>query len=128
MSSNNTRPCDFPDGNLAKNNVPCTAAPHTACCSASDICLSNGFCMNINHQSWTMPRGACTNQAWDGGCPDRCISGNDYPHGSYSIINLSYEAGRTCASNGPEISRPGGIRVAASGRGADGEGADMNLL
>lgn len=137
MSSNYTRPCYFPDGNLAKNNVPCTAAPHTACCGASDICLSNGFCMNINHQPWTMSRGACTNQAWDGGCPDRCstscepkqsikskltetraVSANDYPHGGCSIINLSYDAGVALYCCGTLVSDGNGKVVCPNGANA----------
>ncbi|KAL5358361.1 hypothetical protein BJX96DRAFT_146403 [Aspergillus floccosus] len=115
---NNTRLCYFPDGSIAKNNVPCTGAPHTACCGASDICLSNGFCMNINHQPWSMSRGACTNQAWDGGCPDRCISENDYPHGGCSIINLSYEAGEALYCCGTLVSDGNGKVVCPNGANA----------
>ncbi|KAE8151643.1 hypothetical protein BDV25DRAFT_138669 [Aspergillus avenaceus] len=83
------RTCYFPAGNEAEGNVPCSGDKYTSCCGSGDLCLSNGLCMNINHQPYLLSRGGCTNQNWDQGCPEYCSKIN--PRGGTSIINLVFE-------------------------------------
>ncbi|KAL4924694.1 uncharacterized protein BDV17DRAFT_207180 [Aspergillus undulatus] len=83
------RPCYFPEGNLAPNNVPCSGERYTSCCGYQDICLSNGLCLATEVQPYVISRGACTNQNWDSGCPEYCRE--DTPDRGSSIINYSFD-------------------------------------
>lgn len=114
MSANDTRPCYFPDRTEASGNTPCSSDQHTHCCGIGDVCLTNGYCLSIAHQPWVISRGACTNQNWDSGCPERCgmiqfffpphhlwstaltnesplVGENDNRGGGCSIVNLEFE-------------------------------------
>ncbi|EYE94298.1 uncharacterized protein EURHEDRAFT_101527 [Aspergillus ruber CBS 135680] len=91
MAANDTRPCYFPDRTEASDSTPCSSDQHTHCCGTGDVCLTNGYCLSIAHQPWVISRGACTNQNWDSGCPERCVGENDNRGGGCSIVNLEFE-------------------------------------
>lgn len=66
------RTCYYPNGQEASGNVPCTDSMYTSCCGESAICLSNGYCMDVERQPYTMSRGACTDSSWGADCPSQC--------------------------------------------------------
>ncbi|KAF3395887.1 hypothetical protein F1880_006874 [Penicillium rolfsii] len=84
MTDNRT--CYYPDGTEATNSVPCTAKTTTACCGVNNICLSNGYCLDVN-QPFSLSRGGCTAQKWGTGCPGHCRT-VDSNKGS-AIVTLS---------------------------------------
>ncbi|CEJ60244.1 hypothetical protein PMG11_08825 [Penicillium brasilianum] len=104
-----TRTCYYPDGSEAKNSVPCTAKDTTACCGVNNVCLSNGYCLDVN-QPFSLSRGGCTAQKWGQGCPGRCRTVNS--DGGSAIVNLktangtsTYCCGTVVASGGDTICR-----------------------
>ncbi|PKY05909.1 hypothetical protein P168DRAFT_280776 [Aspergillus campestris IBT 28561] len=66
--------CYYPDKKtVAKGYSPCFSGDQPShCCSGRSVCLTNGFCMDMS-PPYTMARGACTDQNWEGGsCEDPC--------------------------------------------------------
>ncbi|KAJ5176696.1 uncharacterized protein N7482_002573 [Penicillium canariense] len=66
-----TRTCYYPDGTEATGSVPCTPKDTTSCCGVNNICLSNGYCLDVT-QPFVLARGSCTSQEWGTGCPGHC--------------------------------------------------------
>jgi hypothetical protein len=66
-----TAPCYWPDGSIAKTNVPCSSAPNASCCGSNNICLSNNLCLDVFVQPYVLSRGGCTDPNWES---DQCAS------------------------------------------------------
>ncbi|KAJ5888023.1 hypothetical protein N7495_008064 [Penicillium taxi] len=66
-----TRSCYYPDGSISSGSVPCSSDETTSCCGPSNICLSNGLCLDAT-QPFVLSRGACTSRNWGSGCPTEC--------------------------------------------------------
>jgi hypothetical protein len=63
LSLSHAQQCYYPNGALAKDDIPCNpSADVSGCCLDDSVCLSNGLCMNIDG---TVNRGSCTDQKWD---------------------------------------------------------------
>ena len=77
--------CYYPDKKtVAKGYSPCFSGDQPShCCSGRSVCLTNGFCMDMS-PPYTLARGACTDQKWEGGsCEDPCWDGKcpiEIPH------------------------------------------------
>ena len=76
--------CYFPDGSPSKD-VPCNgSATHSACCTSTAYCLSNGLCLNDVIPS----RGSCTDKTWaSGSCAQYCQKSN--LSGGYALMSCS---------------------------------------
>ncbi|KAJ5182819.1 hypothetical protein N7492_000435 [Penicillium capsulatum] len=100
------RMCYYPAGNEGPGNVPCTDDDVTHCCGPGNICLSNGYCLDVS-QPYLIARGACTSKTWASGCPTHCQD-TDTKIGS-SIVNLRFMNGKatyccgTPVSNGSKV-------------------------
>ncbi|KAJ5604730.1 hypothetical protein N7510_009884 [Penicillium lagena] len=86
-----TRTCYFPNGQPAPGTVPCTSDEVSWCCGTDDICLSNGYCMDVL-QPYVLSRGSCTSDSWASGCPSYCQE-KEFSTMGCSIINLAFEDG-----------------------------------
>ncbi|KAJ5906843.1 uncharacterized protein N7473_003759 [Penicillium subrubescens] len=93
MTDNRT--CYYPDGTEAKNLVPCTAKTTTACCGVNNICLSNGYCLDVN-QPFSLARGGCTAQKWGTGCPGRCRTVNSNEGSAIVTLQTINGSSRYC--------------------------------
>ncbi|KAI9924829.1 hypothetical protein ASPWEDRAFT_183462 [Aspergillus wentii DTO 134E9] len=81
--------CYFPDGTKS-NDVPCSSDKYTHCCSANDICLTNGLCYSVSHQPFVLSRASCTDQNWGSSCPQYCYGSQDNTDGGCTITNLRF--------------------------------------
>ncbi|EYE90423.1 uncharacterized protein EURHEDRAFT_510775 [Aspergillus ruber CBS 135680] len=80
------RTCYYPNGHEASGNVPCTDSQYTSCCGENVICLSNGYCMDVESQPYTMSQSACTDSSWAADCPSQCAGSSDYPDTGCAIV------------------------------------------
>ncbi|TLD15276.1 hypothetical protein PspLS_10735 [Pyricularia sp. CBS 133598] len=63
--------CYYPSGKLHEKGVPCHSGGVSACCEASQTCLSNGLCYDVG--SNTLKRYSCTDKDWKSDlCPKFC--------------------------------------------------------
>ncbi|WEW56416.1 hypothetical protein PRK78_001859 [Emydomyces testavorans] len=111
-----TASCFFPNGGEANKDVPCSSDDITFCCRYNDICLSNGVCMNVGHQPYTISRGSCTGRDWKSDkCPSVCRGPRDNPGGGASILDIgsSERSAKYCCN--------GVIRNGSSVRCANGD-------
>ncbi|KAF7188005.1 hypothetical protein HII31_10677 [Pseudocercospora fuligena] len=83
--------CYFPDGTEAANFTTCNAgAANAACCTSSDACLSNGYCLQQDGLSNRIIRGSCTDKTFDSSaCPQQC---KDVAPNVPISIYLAYDA------------------------------------
>ena len=76
-STNATRPCFYPSGDLS-GDQPCDPdAPVSVCCSSPAECLSNGLCRepDSDHVNTSYARGSCTDHSWKSSfCPQFCFA------------------------------------------------------
>lgn len=68
-----TRKCYFPDGSIAKGDVPCNdSLDVVGCCGSTDVCYDKGLCSNKSKGTSTA-RGSCTDPEWGSDCPTACL-------------------------------------------------------
>lgn len=69
--------CYFPDHTPAADFYACNEnATYSACCRASEVCISNGYCLQQAGLANRISRGACTDSAFDANaCPSQCMDG-----------------------------------------------------
>ncbi|EMC98481.1 hypothetical protein BAUCODRAFT_121349 [Baudoinia panamericana UAMH 10762] len=83
--------CYWPDHSPAYNQTPCNAQASVSwCCYFTDICLSNGMCLQqSNVYTNRLGRGSCTDSTWSSpACPQYCA---DVAPGSSTGIYLAYD-------------------------------------
>ncbi|KAL2796978.1 hypothetical protein BJX66DRAFT_335435 [Aspergillus keveii] len=82
------------DGSEATDHVPCQSGDVVNCCSAGDICMSNGLCFQQGDRGMVLSRGSCTDHSWGARCYAPC-SGY-HRSGTVAIVNVGFD------SEGPE--------------------------
>ncbi|KAL3426830.1 hypothetical protein PVAG01_00339 [Phlyctema vagabunda] len=83
QSTNST--CFYPDGNVAKSFVACSATGDGGCCLESDFCTGLGYC--ISNAKGYHYRGACTDSTWfNPSCPNYCLA--DTNSGNTTSVNV----------------------------------------
>jgi hypothetical protein len=100
-----TSSCYLPDGTIDFKHKPCnTSAEQSACCGATDACLSNGYCFQqyAVDQVWNnrLARGTCTDKTWaSDACPQFCS--DVYPYQTVSVVLVQDQrAGGFCCGTG----------------------------
>ena len=70
--------CYFPNGTSSPDFIPCdTGGEHSACCTPTDECLTNGLCRpstadSLSNEFW---RDLCTDPTWESdACPKYCFN------------------------------------------------------
>ncbi len=67
--------CYWPNHNAAFGNYTAcnAAAPYSSCCRASEVCMTNGLCLQTQELANRLSRGACTDQTFSStACPKVC--------------------------------------------------------
>ncbi|KAK5113973.1 hypothetical protein LTR62_003096 [Meristemomyces frigidus] len=82
--------CYWPNHDVATNYTACNAASEQShCCRVSEICLTNGLCLQTKGLANRESRGACTDQTFSSpACPGAC---NDVVTSSSLTIFLAYD-------------------------------------
>ncbi|KAL2847898.1 hypothetical protein BJX68DRAFT_105559 [Aspergillus pseudodeflectus] len=66
--------CYNPDRTISSNAVPCSSDDDTFCCGSDAICLSNGYCLSVTVQPYSLYRGSCTDSGWGDFCAYYCVN------------------------------------------------------
>ena len=74
----NAQICYFPDGSVSPLDTRCHSLSvgdgASACCASSDICLSNGLCLQSDAE--VVSRSSCTDRTWQSpDCSQYCNDG-----------------------------------------------------
>ncbi|KAF2239854.1 hypothetical protein EV356DRAFT_571947 [Viridothelium virens] len=95
--------CYYPNGTsgIDSGYTPCDAsAEFSACCEATDICVSNGYCFQQStaENAWNnrLARGLCTDPSWDStSCPQFCKDVTSYSTNSVVLV-IDAPVGQYC--------------------------------
>lgn len=95
------RTCFSPSGaNLSSiaGHTPClSSASVSHCCTAHDLCLSNGYCYSQgSYYANRVYRGGCTDPSFPGPCPRQCADVNTESTCPVALLKDTQEGGFCC--------------------------------
>ncbi|KAL8783193.1 MAG: hypothetical protein Q9213_004822 [Squamulea squamosa] len=86
--------CYYPNGDLSKDDAPCSSADGAACCPKDWQCLDNGLCYLDNQKYFG--RYTCTDKSWQSSsCPHYCTTDS----GNQAVQQCSNHNGQYCCDH-----------------------------